>query len=110
MGKVFVKALFHVEICPALNHAAGTCTWEISKKTVTPPEDAERERQQVIEDAPWYKYEYSAHMSTKGRQKRKEYASPEMMYDIDGEHSVKTVHEKPWKGYVGTPGAATIDL
>ena len=49
-------------------------------------------------------------MSTKGRQKKNEYASPENLYDIDGEHSVKTIHEHPGKGYAGTPGAATIDL
>ena len=64
----------------------------------------------MLEDAAWYKDEYGAHMSTKGRQKKKEYASPEMLYDIDGEHSVKTIHEHPGKGYAGTLGAAAIDL
>ena len=64
----------------------------------------------MLEDAAWYTYEYSAHMSTKGRQKKKEYASPEMLYDIDGEHSVKMIHENPGKGYAGTLCAATIDL
>ena len=33
-----------------------------------------------------------------------------MLYDIDGEHSVKTIHENPGKGYAVTPVAATIDL
>ena len=33
-----------------------------------------------------------------------------MLYDIDGEHYVKTIHEHPGKGYAGTLGAATIDL
>ena len=42
MDKVFVKELIQGEIFPALNHAAGTCTWDSSKKTVTTPEDAER--------------------------------------------------------------------
>ena len=74
MGKVFVKALIQGSIFPALIHAAGTCTWYSSKKTVSKPEDAERERQQVLEDAAWYKDEYGAHMSTRGRQKKKEYA------------------------------------
>ena len=60
--------------------------------------------------AAWFKDEYGAHMSTKGRKKKKEYASPAMLYDIDGEHSVKTIHEYPGKGYAGTPGADTIDL
>ena len=65
MGKLFVKALIQGEICPALNYAAGTCTWDSSNKKVTTPEDDERERQQVLEEATWYKYEYSAHMRTK---------------------------------------------
>ena len=33
-----------------------------------------------------------------------------MLYDIDSEHSVKTINEHPRKGYAGTPDAATIDL
>ena len=33
-----------------------------------------------------------------------------MLYDIDGEHSAKKIHEHPGKGYAGTPGAATIYL
>ena len=32
MGKVFVKDIIHGEICMALNHATGACTWENSKK------------------------------------------------------------------------------
>ena len=58
----------------------------------------------------WDKDEYSAHMSTKGQQHKKKYASPEILYDIDGEHSVKKIHEHPGKGYADTPGADTIDL
>ena len=49
-------------------------------------------------------------MSTKGRQNKKEYESPEMLYYVDGEHPVKMIHEHPGKGYAGTPGAATIDF
>ena len=33
-----------------------------------------------------------------------------MLYDIEGKHSVKTIHEHPEKGYAGTLDAATIDL
>ena len=71
MGKVFVKAIIQGAICLALNHAAGTCTWYSIKKTVTTPEDDERERQKVLEDAAWYKDEYGAPMSTKGRENKK---------------------------------------
>ena len=79
MGKVFLKALIQGAVLLALNHAAGTCIWDSSKKTVTTPEDAEQERQQVLEDAAWYKDGYGAHMSTKGRQKKNKYASPELL-------------------------------
>ena len=71
MGKVFVNALIQGAICPDLNHAAGTCTLDSYKKTVNTPEDAEQERKQVLEAAAWYKDDYGAHMSTKGRQKKK---------------------------------------
>ena len=110
MVKVFVNALIRGAICLALNHASSTCTWDSNNNTVTTPGGSKRERQQVLKDAAWYKDEYSAHMSTKGRQNKKEYASPEMMYDIDGEHSFKTIHKHPGKGYSGNLGAATIDL
>ena len=33
-----------------------------------------------------------------------------MLYDVEGEHSVKTIHDHPGKGYDGTPGADTIHL
>ena len=49
-------------------------------------------------------------MSTKGWQKKKKYASPDMLYDIDGEHSVKTIHKHSGKGYDVTTGVANIDL
>ena len=64
----------------------------------------------MLEEAAWYKDKYIAHAITKGRKNKKEYASPDMLYDIDGEHSVKTIRGNPGKGYDGTPGAATIYL
>ena len=70
MGKVFVKVLIHKAIYPDLNHASGTCTKDSNNKTVTTPENAEREQQQVLEDTACYKYEYGAHMSTKGRKNK----------------------------------------
>ena len=110
MGKVFVNALIQGKTFPALKHAAGNFTWDSNKKTVTTPKYAEREQQQVLDDAACYKDEYGTHMSTNGPKKKKEYASPEMMYDIHGEHCIKTIHEHTGKGYAGTPGASNIYL
>ena len=41
---------------------------------------------------------------------KKQYAAPEALYDLDGEQSVKTIHEINNHCYVGLPGAATLDL
>ena len=38
------------------------------------------------------------------------YATSEALYDIDGDQSVKTIHERNDHRYVGSPGAATLDL
>ena len=71
MGKVFVKSLIQRAIFLSLNPSSGNFTWDSSNKTVTTPEDDERERQKVLEDAAWYKDEYGAPMSTKGRENKK---------------------------------------
>ena len=42
MGNVFMKSLIQGGICPDLNHAAGTCTWDRGGGIVTTPEDAEQ--------------------------------------------------------------------
>jgi len=33
-----------------------------------------------------------------------------MLYDMNGDQSVQTLHHRPGKGYAGSPGAATLDL
>ena len=64
----------------------------------------------ALEKAAWYKDEFGSHMADKNKREKKEYAAPEMLYDLDGEHTVKSLSERPGKGYAGTPGAATINL
>ena len=49
-------------------------------------------------------------MANGGKQAPKEYASPESLFNIDGEHSVKTLHEQQGKDYEGTPAAAKVDV
>ena len=41
---------------------------------------------------------------------KRQYAAPEALYDLDGEQSVKTIHERNDHRYVGSPGVATLDL
>ena len=39
-----------------------------------------------------------------------QYAATEDLSDLDGEPSVKIIHERNDHQYVGSPGAATLDL
>ena len=41
---------------------------------------------------------------------KRKYTAPEALYDLDGEKSVKTIHERNYHRYVRSPGAATLDL
>ena len=49
-------------------------------------------------------------MQDKSKNNRKKYAAPEALYNLDGEHYVKTPHERDDSRYTGSPGAPTIDL
>ena len=44
------------------------------------------------------------------QKRKKQYAAQEALYNIDGDQSVKTIHERNNHRYVGSPGAATLDL
>ena len=44
------------------------------------------------------------------KKSKRQYAAPEALYNLDGEQSVKTIHERNDHRYVGLPGAATLDL
>ena len=45
----------------------------------------------------------------KKRKQQKEYVAPEDVYNLDDDHTFKTLNERPGK-CKGTPGAATINL
>ena len=44
------------------------------------------------------------------KKSKRQYAAPEALYDLDGEQHVKKIHERNDHRYVGSPGAATLDL
>ena len=65
-----------------------------------------------METAAWYKNSYESLTYGKGKKTKtkKDFASPDMMYDLDGDLSVNIVHNRPCKGYVGSLGAAVLNL
>ncbi len=110
LPKTFVDELVRRSVSPDLVHEATNCKWDKEKRMVITLEDAARDKALELEAAAWYKDEFGAHMADKNKQQKKQYAAPEMLYDIDAEHSIKTLNERPGKGYGGTPGVPTFDL
>jgi len=107
----FVDALVNESVDASFRHTMDRCQWDAATLTITTPEDAQREKEQEIEAAAWYRDEYGSHMKSKDKQKKqKEYAAPEALYDMDDEHTFHTIHGGEGKGYAGTPGAAKINL
>ena len=49
-------------------------------------------------------------MVDNNKKSKSQYAAPEALYDIDGDQSVKKIHERNDHHSVGSPGAATLDL
>jgi hypothetical protein len=108
IGKTFVKNLLKASIDPSLIHEMAHCTWDAQTSTLTTPKDAAAAKKKNIEDAAWYQKDFGAHIKKKGKE-QKEYVAPEDVYNLDDDHTFKTLNERPGK-YKGTPGAATINL
>ena len=108
----FLKHLLQASIDPSLLHDISNCTWDEKTKVLITPNEENDKNVQKMEDAAWYNDEFAVLTSKDGKKgtKKKTYANAEMLYDMDGEHSVHTLHNRPGKGYAGSPGAATLDL
>ena len=66
-----------------------------------PGEKEERENCADIESAAWYRDKVGEHMVDNREKRKSQYATPEALYNLDGEQSVKTIHEKNDHRYVG---------
>merc|ERR1712086_526745 len=108
IGDTFIKNLLKVSIDPSLIHEMVHCTWDAQTFTPTTPKDAATAKKKNIEDAVWYQKDFGSHIKKKGKEK-KEYVAPEDVYNLDDNHTFKTLTERPEK-YKGTSGAATIHL
>ena len=105
MDKDSVMALLEASVDPSLLHTMGECTWDEKDLVLTTPEDKQREEEDAMEKAAWYKDAFAAQGTPK-----KTYANRNMMFNVDDAHSVTSIHHRPGKTYAGSPGAATIDL
>ena len=111
LDKEFVRRLLARACCPMLMHEIGDCEWNEEKKELTTKKEKEdQEDSEDIESAAWYCDDVGDHMLDKKKKSKRQYAAPESLYDLDGEQSVKTIHERNDSRYVGSPGAVKLDL
>ena len=111
MDKDFIRKLLTRACCPALIHEIYSCQWDKETNVLTTPgEEEKRENCADIESAAWYRDKVGEHMVDNEKKGKRQYAAPEALYNLDGEQSVKTIHERNDHRYVGSPGAATLDL
>jgi len=112
MDARFKTDLLKASIDPSLLHEIEHCTWDPKTKVLITPNEEKAKEARTIEDAAWYHDEFAALTGAEGKKgkKKKTYATAEMLYDMDGDQLVQTLHNRPGKGYAGSPGAATLDL
>lgn len=69
------------------------CTWNSDEMLVTTKADAEEEEvYSKMEGASWFRDEIG--MAGSGKGKKKNYINPTLLYDLDGDRSIKTLHER----------------
>ena len=90
MNKYFIRKLLTRDFCPALMHEIYYCQWDKETKVLTTPgEEEERENCADIESVAWYRDEVGENMVDNKKKSKRQYASPEALYDLYGDQSVK---------------------
>jgi hypothetical protein len=104
-----IKRIIQGSLDPSLVNAITCCKWDKDKKVLTTPQDEASEKMQALEKAAWYNNMFGEHMVDTGKKEKNQYATKEMLDELNAGHSFKSVHKK--KGnYQGTPGAVEFDL
>ncbi len=87
----FVINLVKNSCCPTLVMEIPNCKWDGNTMTVVTPDNNNNEELYLkLKAASWFKDELGL---TKKGKKKKGYLKPELLYDLDGNHSIKTLHE-----------------
>ena len=94
MAKPFVVSLVQNSCCPTLTVDIMDCTWNSEEMLVTTKADAEEEETySKLEGATWFRDEIGMAVGGKGK-KKKNFIDPTLLYDLDGDRSIKTLHER----------------
>eukprot|EP00956_Cyclotella_meneghiniana_P036472 scaffold126145_cov44-Cyclotella_meneghiniana.AAC.2 len=85
---VFLNKFFE----PPLVHSAEDCKWDAVNKCLTTPDELDDDGEE-LEKQSWFIDVVGKQESTRGGDK-KAYAQKKAMFNLDGENSLKTMHEK----------------
>jgi hypothetical protein len=93
VDEVFVQDFLKTFVDPQLIHEAAHCDWDSATQTLlTKAELDENNKTGELEEQGWWRDVVVQYESTKGQGKRP-FASQQALFDLDGAHSVKTMHE-----------------
>lgn len=94
----FVQDLLKASCDPDLYNKAQFCTWDADEWVITRPDEAElkAKKEKEEKDSLWWKGMVNIHLVTNQNKPPSEIA-PEARYDLDGERSVNTIHQKGLK-------------
>ena len=92
LSEDFALDLVRNSCCPTLVVEILDCKWESDRMTITTMDDEkDGELYEKMETADWFKDELGL---VSGGKKKKNYVNPELLYDLDGDRSIKTLHER----------------
>ena len=100
--KDFIGRLLKASVAPDLLLEIPQCSWDAKTGTLTTPRTVENERKRQMEADNWFPTENRRRVEDRN-------LAASQVYDLDGDHSVKTLNSRPGR-YEGTPGAPTINL
>ena len=108
MDEHFTEKLLRATVDPELVDDMDSCHWDVKTNTLRTPKDEENEKQKGIEESAWYNSDYVSQL-TKTTKKKKKFVAQEKVFQLDDEHSFKTLNEKSGT-YEGSPGATTFQV
>ena len=86
MDKEFIRKILTRACCLALMHEIYSCQQDKETKVLTTPgEKEEREHCADSDSAAWYHDEVGEHMVDNKKKRKRKYAAPEALYDLDGD-------------------------
>ncbi len=81
--------------CPVMVSEINQCTWDSDTSTLITKRDAKANKnEEDLEKALWFKDTFAnLRIASKGGASKKQAPPPEMHFDLDGEPSIKTIHQ-----------------